>query len=96
MSGAHITRAPAFLRICSESTHRVPVLNKHGGGGMGSSGTQGNVFSNVCLFSSSFKKVVNSYLLGLGRKGQKPRIGKKYGFFSPQQKEYAVGTVRSS
>lgn len=53
---------------------------------------QGNVFLNVCLFSSSLKKnfFFYPYLLGLGRKGQKPRIGKKY-FFPFNQKNTPWG-----
>lgn len=62
--------------------YHLLVFNKHGGG-MGSGGEMGEE-AGQCLFKCMslflfFKKNVffYPYLLELGRKGQKPRIGKK-------------------
>lgn len=62
--------------------YHLLVFNKHGGG-MGSGGEMGEE-AGQCLFKCMslflfFKKMFffYPYLLELGRKGQKPRIGKK-------------------
>lgn len=43
------------------------------------------------FFPLPLKKIFFPYLLGLGRKGQKPRICKKYGFLFPNKKRICSG-----
>lgn len=62
-----------------------------GVGGWGAVGHRAMSFPMFVFFPLPLKKLLNSYLLGLGRKGQKPRIGKKYGFFPPNKKNMQWG-----